>query len=41
MKDDINIKELSDEAILELMHEDLYDGLAEEVVEICRIVYLN
>lgn len=33
MKDDIKIKELSDEAILELMHEDLYDGLAEEVVE--------
>ena len=33
MSDEINIKEMSTEEILELMGEDLYDGYAEEVVE--------
>jgi corrinoid protein of di/trimethylamine methyltransferase len=33
MTDEINIKEMSDEEILELMGEDLYDGYAEEIVE--------
>ncbi len=33
MSEEINIKELSTEEILELMGEDLYDGYAEEVVE--------
>ena len=33
MNDEINIKEMEDDEILELMHEDLYDGYAEEIVE--------
>lgn len=33
MTDEINLKEMPTEEILELMHEDLYDGLAEEIVE--------
>lgn len=33
MNDEINIKEMKDDEILELMHEDLYDGYAEEIVE--------
>jgi 5-methyltetrahydrofolate--homocysteine methyltransferase len=33
MEDEINIKEMSDDEILELMQEDLYDGLADEIVE--------
>ena len=33
MSDEINIKEMSTEEILELMKEDLYDGYAEEIVE--------
>lgn len=33
MEEEINIKEMSDEEILELMQEDLYDGLADEIVE--------
>jgi 5-methyltetrahydrofolate--homocysteine methyltransferase len=33
MTDEINIKEMEDDEILELMHEDLYDGYAEEIVE--------
>ncbi len=33
MSEEINIKEMSTEEILELMGEDLYDGYAEEVVE--------
>lgn len=33
MSDEINIKEMSDEEILELMQEDLYDGYADEIVE--------
>ena len=33
MTEEINIKEMPTEEILELMHEDLYDGLAEEIVE--------
>ncbi|MCL4871984.1 MAG: corrinoid protein [Anaerolineae bacterium] len=31
MSDEINLAEMSDEEILELMQEDLYDGLAEEI----------
>ncbi len=33
MTDEINIKEMNNDEILELMHEDLYDGYAEEIVE--------
>jgi len=33
MNDEINIKTMKDEEIFELMHEDLYDGYAEEIVE--------
>jgi methylmalonyl-CoA mutase cobalamin-binding domain/chain len=33
MTEEINIKEMPTDEILELMHEDLYDGLAEEIVE--------
>ena len=33
MTEEINIQEMPTEEILELMHEDLYDGLAEEIVE--------
>ncbi len=33
MTDEINIQEMEDDEILELMHEDLYDGYAEEIVE--------
>ncbi|HKJ40295.1 MAG TPA: corrinoid protein [Anaerolineales bacterium] len=33
MSDEVNIKEMPDEEILELMQEDLYDGYAEEIVE--------
>lgn len=33
MEEEINIKEMSEEEILELMQEDLYDGLADEIVE--------
>ncbi|MGD8631928.1 MAG: B12-binding domain-containing protein [Anaerolineales bacterium] len=33
MEEEINIKEMSDDEILELMQEDLYDGLADEIVE--------
>jgi 5-methyltetrahydrofolate--homocysteine methyltransferase len=33
MSDEINIKEMSTDELLELMGEDLYDGYAEEVVE--------
>lgn len=33
MEEEINIKEMKDDEILELMQEDLYDGLAEEIVE--------
>lgn len=33
MTDEINIKEMEDDEIIELMHEDLYDGYAEEIVE--------
>jgi 5-methyltetrahydrofolate--homocysteine methyltransferase len=33
MNEEINIKEMSDDEIIELMHEDLYDGFAEEIVE--------
>jgi 5-methyltetrahydrofolate--homocysteine methyltransferase len=33
MSDEINIKEMPTDEILELMQEDLYDGYAEEVVE--------
>ncbi len=33
MSDDINIKEMPDDEILELMGEDLYDGYADEIVE--------
>jgi len=33
MNDEINIKEMPDDEILELMQEDLYDGYAEEIVE--------
>jgi len=33
MNDEINIKNMKDEEIFELMHEDLYDGYAEEIVE--------
>ena len=33
MSEEINIKEMPTEEILELMHEDLYDGLADEIVE--------
>jgi 5-methyltetrahydrofolate--homocysteine methyltransferase len=33
MNDEINLKEMSVEDILELMQEDLYDGLADELVE--------
>lgn len=33
MEDEINIQEMSDDEILELMQEDLYDGLADEIVE--------
>ena len=32
-EEEINLKEMPTEEILELMHEDLYDGLAEEIVE--------
>jgi len=31
--DDIDLKSLSDEELVEQMHDDLYDGLLEEVVE--------
>ena len=33
MSDEINIKEMSTEELLELMKEDLYDGYAEEIAE--------
>jgi 5-methyltetrahydrofolate--homocysteine methyltransferase len=33
MTDEINIQEMNDDEIIELMHEDLYDGYAEEIVE--------
>ncbi len=33
MTEEINLKEMPIEEILELMHEDLYDGLADEIVE--------
>jgi len=33
MNDEINLKEMSKEEIFELMHEDLYDGYADEIVE--------
>ena len=33
MNDEINLKEMPVEEILELMQEDLYDGLEAEVVE--------
>lgn len=33
MTEEINLKEMPTEEILELMHEDLYDGYAEEIVE--------
>lgn len=33
MSDEINIQEMSNEEILELMKEDLYDGYADEIVE--------
>ena len=33
MEEEINIKEMNDDEILELMQEDLYDGLADEIVE--------
>ncbi len=33
MSDEINLKEMPNDEILELMGEDLYDGLAEEIVE--------
>lgn len=33
MNDEIDIKAMDDDEILELMHEDLYDGYAEEIVE--------
>lgn len=33
MSEEINLKEMPTEEILELMHEDLYDGYAEEIVE--------
>ena len=33
MSDEINIKEMPTDELLELMHEDLYDGYADEVVE--------
>ena len=33
MNDEINLKEMPVEEILELMHEDLYDGLEAEVIE--------
>jgi corrinoid protein of di/trimethylamine methyltransferase len=33
MNDEINLKEMSKEDIFELMHEDLYDGYADEIVE--------
>ncbi len=32
-EEEINLKEMPTEEILELMHEDLYDGYAEEIVE--------
>jgi 5-methyltetrahydrofolate--homocysteine methyltransferase len=33
MTEEINLKEMPTEEILELMHDDLYDGYAEEIVE--------
>jgi methylmalonyl-CoA mutase cobalamin-binding domain/chain len=33
MTEEINLKEMPNEEILELMHEDLYDGYADEIVE--------
>ena len=33
MTEEINLKEMPTEEMLELMHEDLYDGYAEEIVE--------
>lgn len=33
MTEEINIKEMPTDEIIELMHEDLYDGYAEEIVE--------
>jgi len=36
MNDEINLKEMSNDEILELMHEDLYDGYAEEIEEEVR-----
>jgi 5-methyltetrahydrofolate--homocysteine methyltransferase len=33
MEEEINIKEMGDDEILELMQEDLYDGLKDEIVE--------
>jgi len=33
MTEEINLKEMPTDEILELMHEDLYDGYAEEIVE--------
>jgi corrinoid protein of di/trimethylamine methyltransferase len=33
MNESINLKEMKDQEILELMHEDLYDGYSEEILE--------
>ncbi len=32
-EDDIDLKALSDEELVEQMHDDLYDGMLEEIVE--------
>ena len=35
-EDDIILSELNDEELVQQMHDDLYDGLAEEIVEACQ-----
>ncbi|MEP3483757.1 MAG: B12-binding domain-containing protein, partial [Sneathiella sp.] len=32
-EDDIDLNELNDEELVQQMHDDLYDGLADEIVE--------
>ena len=36
--DDIILSELNDDELVEQMHEDLYDGLAEEIAEGSQIL---
>ena len=39
--DDIILSELNDEELVEQMHEDLYDGLAEEIAEVIETFFYD